>query len=459
MPPRRQHRHATAELRIVRTVRATIPLLGALILGAIVQAPVEAQLQSDARAGARELPRVFLDCQDRPNCDFDHFRTEIRFVSWVRDRTDADVHVLFTSSGLGDGGRQYAIDFVGRGQMQGIDDELTYTSAGTDVGNEVMDGLTQALSFGLLRYAVQTGAARNLQLSYQAANGGAAAAQGTLPENGEDELYDPWNYWTFRFGLSGNMDLQETRSSTRVNPSLSANRVTADWKINTSLWANMRTDRRTLSSGEEIRNDQNSWRASLLVVRSISEHLSVGFDAGGNNSVRNNQRARFSLAPAVEYNYYPYEQANRRQLIAHYTAGVEYSDYEVETVYGLLHETVPRHRVGVQYRAREQWGNAGVGFEGGQYLHDAGLYSFGFSGDVSYRITRGLELNVSGGASFVNDNIHTPLEDIPDEDILLGRRALSSSYRYEGSIGFNYRWGSSFANVVNNRFPRTVRDF
>lgn len=56
----------------------------------------------------------------------------------------------------------------------------------------------------------------------------------------------------------------------------------------------------------------------------------------------------------------------------------------------------------------------------------------------------------------MNDNIHTPAEDIPDEDILLGRQSLPSSYRYEASEAFNYRFGSALANVVNTRFPRFV---
>ncbi len=447
----------------IGSIPAGLPLMGGLLPAALLflllalPQGASAQLQSDSRATSQSPPRVFLDCQDRRNCDFDHFRTEIRFVNWVRDRTDADVHVLFTSTGLPDGGRQYQVDFVGRGEMAGRDDGLTYTSAGTDSQRAEVDGVTQALRLGLIRYAVEAGATQGLEISFEAQvlddDGGDVAGNG----NGQASAYDPWDYWTFRFGLSGNMDLRETRTSSRINPSLSANRVTADWKVNSNIWVNLRRDRRTLASGAEIRNDVNTWRVNALVVRSVSDHISVGMDAGGWNSVSNNQRARISMAPAVEYNYYPYEEANRRQLIAHYAAGAEYSDYEEETVFGATRETLVQHRLGVQYRAREEWGNAGVGFESAQYLHDMDLYSFGFSGDVSYRITRGLELNVSGGASFVNDNIHTPVEDIPDEDILLGRRALPSSYQYEASVGFNYRWGSSFANIVNNRFPRSVR--
>ncbi len=406
-------------------------------------------------------PAAFLDCQVRVNCDFDHFRTHIRFVSWVRDRADADVHVLLTSTGLSNGARSYSLDFVGRRDFEGLDDVITYTSSPDDSRVREVDGLTQTLRLGLVRYAVEAGTAGALEISFVGSvpgEGEATAEGGAAPAVAPAaEPYDPWNAWTFRFGLSGNMDLRETRTNSRVNPSLSANRTTDDWKLNFSGWANLRRESRTLSDGREIRNDQNSWRVSALVVRSITDHMSVGIDAAGSNSVMGNRRARVNLAPALEYNYFPYQQATRRQFIAHYALGVEHSNYLEETIFELTSETVPQHRLGVQYRAREEWGNAGFGVESAQYLHDRSLRSLGFSGDLNYRIARGLELNVSGEAAFVNDNIHVPLRQIPDEDILLGRRALPSSYRYEASLGFNYRWGSSFASVVNNRFPSSVR--
>ncbi len=50
---------------------------------------------------AQERARVFLDCRA---CDFNYLRQEIQFVDYVRDRTDADVHVLATTQGTGGGG-------------------------------------------------------------------------------------------------------------------------------------------------------------------------------------------------------------------------------------------------------------------------------------------------------------------------------------------------------------------
>ena len=50
--------------------------------------------------------KVFLDGQ---NLQWDYIRTEIPFINYVRDRKDADVHVLITTQATGSGGSEYAM--------------------------------------------------------------------------------------------------------------------------------------------------------------------------------------------------------------------------------------------------------------------------------------------------------------------------------------------------------------
>ncbi len=65
-----------------------------------------AQEQSD------EQPiRVFLDCQAFFGCDFDFVRREIAWADWVRNREDADVHLLVTSTQTG-AGRAFDLQFT-----------------------------------------------------------------------------------------------------------------------------------------------------------------------------------------------------------------------------------------------------------------------------------------------------------------------------------------------------------
>src|SRR5215207_4192200 len=55
-------------------------------------------------------PRVFVDCDV---CEADYLAERLAFVTLVRDRTAAEVHVLVTNLGTASGGRAYTIALTG----------------------------------------------------------------------------------------------------------------------------------------------------------------------------------------------------------------------------------------------------------------------------------------------------------------------------------------------------------
>ena len=97
-----------------------------------------AQEPADTALQATEALRVFLDCQTF-FCDFDHFRREISFVNWMRDRQDAQVHILGTSRRTGGGGREHTLAFIGLDDFAGRVDTLMYISSNTDTDTEIRD--------------------------------------------------------------------------------------------------------------------------------------------------------------------------------------------------------------------------------------------------------------------------------------------------------------------------------
>jgi len=97
--------------------------------------------------------RVFLDCE---RCDFSYIRTEVTFIDYVRNREDADVHVLVTTQETGGGGVQFTLKFIGLGRFQGQDETLTYNSPQTATGDERRQWFAERLRVGLVRYAVDS---------------------------------------------------------------------------------------------------------------------------------------------------------------------------------------------------------------------------------------------------------------------------------------------------------------
>jgi hypothetical protein len=97
------------------------------------------------QAGQELALRVFLDC-DR-GCDFDYLRREVNFVNYVRDRRDAQVHVLVTLRETGSGGREFTLDFIGLEEFEADDHVLLFASSGTDTDDERRRGLQNELFF------------------------------------------------------------------------------------------------------------------------------------------------------------------------------------------------------------------------------------------------------------------------------------------------------------------------
>src|SRR6056297_3773330 len=59
----------------------------------------------------KKAPNVYLDCWF---CDNDHIRKEINYVNYVRDRKDADVHIMVTSERAANGGNRYSVFMMGQ---------------------------------------------------------------------------------------------------------------------------------------------------------------------------------------------------------------------------------------------------------------------------------------------------------------------------------------------------------
>ena len=130
-----------------------------------------------------------------------------------------------------------------------------------------------------------------------------------------------------------------------------------------------------------------------------------------------------------------------------------YYDHEEITQFEKLTETIWEGSLRWGIGFRQPWGTANVNATAEGFLNDpATFHRLSFGGRVSIRIARGLEWNVGGNVSRIRDQIYIPLEELSDEDILLGRRQLPTNSSWQMSTGFSFTFGSIYNNVVNNRF-------
>lgn len=391
--------------------------------------------------------RVFLECQI---CDFDLVRTDISYVDWMRDRADADLHIIARFERTGGGGLRHTLDFLGLQRHLGKADTLTYFSGRDDSQDVMRRGLNRVLQIGLMRYVADTDIASRVEIEV------ADPPEGTT-STAEARAADPWNAWVFSVGGSGFMIGESTRTQTSINANLGANRVTAAWKLNFSGRGSYGRQSFTYTPSGSERDTttvsiNRSYFGNGLIVRSLTGHTSFGGRVTVGTSTFGNTELSIDVQPAIEYNLFPYSESTRRQLLVQYGAGMQSQRYREETVYFLMDETRGIHSFLTDFTTRQQWGSFNIGINGRQYLHDTSLYNLGVDGGASVNVTRGLSVNVSGRYSMIRDQISLARRNLTAEEVLLRQRQAATNFSYITQVGLTYRFGSSVQNVVNPRF-------
>ena len=399
------------------------------------------RLQPPAAAQAPPQIRVFLDCN---NCFEDYLQTEIIFVDYVRDRTEADVHVLVTSLGTGSGGREYTVAFIGAGRFAGVDRALKAVTTSSDPDDVVRRQIANTLRVGLLQYVAQDGVPQQLAVAVS------LGSEDRRPAVAGDR----WRNWVFSLRGQAGFDGEESSREVNVGASVSADRITPDWKITFGSEFDHEYERFNIDEEDEepfeVERREREFR--WLVVKGLGEHWSAGATGDVESSTFENTSLAISAAPAVEFNVFPYSQYTRRQLRILYAIGPHVVDYYEETLFGKTEETLTQHELSATFDQREQWGTLAARLEWSQYLHDLGLSRLEADGEVSWRVVRGLSVTAEVNASRIRDQLSLPSRGATPEEILLELRELRSGYDYEFSFGLTYTFGSIFSSVVNPRF-------
>src|SRR2546423_6719453 len=407
--------------------------------------PLDAQ--DSTRTAQDSAVRVFLDCPDT-FCDFDYYRTEITFVNWVRDRQYAQVHVLVTTQRTG-GGQEYTLAFIGLERFVGTVDTLRWNSRASDTQDDIRRGIAQMLRLGLVRSAAKTPIAKNLTISYSA------------PTSASAQVRDPWNYWVFRASMSANLNGEKSFKAQYWYGTLSADRITDNWKIRFAVSQNYSQSDFTIpifdSTGAQIdeakvRNITRGNDASALVVRSLGAHWSFGTRALASSSTYLNEDLALRFAPAIEYNVIPYSQSTRRLLTFRYEVGPTAYRYTDTTIFNRVREVRFSQSLNASLSIKQPWGSAGIALEGSNYLDDFGKNRLTMFGNGDFRIYKGLSASLFGSIGLIHDQLSIPKAGASEQEVLLRRRQLSTSYQYFGYFSLRYTFGSKFANIVNPRF-------
>ncbi len=358
--------------------------------------------KATAQEAALDPLSVFLDCE-RFICDFDHFRREVDFINYARDRQDADLHVLVTTQGTGAGGREYTFAFIGLRDLAPRQDTLRHVSRPDDTDAEVRDDLVQTFRLGLVRYVAETPAGRLLDIRFLADPGAIAPVQ-LSPED------DPWNLWSFRARISTELEGESRQNSVGFEGSLRANRTTEDLKIELGTRGDYERQNFELSDGTELESTRRNYDVDGLIVWSLGDHWSIGGQSAVTAATRLNQDLAIRAGPALEYNIFPYAHSTRKQLTFLYKVGVASFQYEEITLFDKTEETRPEHSLDVSASVNQPWGEVSGSLELSSFLDDFSQHRIDLSSRLEIRIVRGLSFDVRGSVARVKDQIYLPRE-------------------------------------------------
>jgi hypothetical protein len=381
--------------------------------------------------------RVYLDCSF---CDHSYIKQNSTDVMYVRDRTQADVHLLFTSQQSGSGGRSEKIQFLGLGVYKHLSDILSYSTTVNMSSDEIRQLRLRYIELGLMRYRIEAGQEDQIEFVIH--------SQDTAAKVEEE---DPWNSWVYSMYAGARFNGQETSHFRNINGGGAAKRITESNKFILNAGYSQNHSRYVYDNDETIGIQRSAWVNAQDVV-SINDHWSYGFFTNAGNSIFSNYRLYAVGKAGLEFDLFDYAESFNKQAIVAYNLGARYNNYYDTTVFNRLDDQLAFHELTIGGTVKENWGNFSSTVTYQNFLHDFSLNSISLWMNLKIRLFKGFSWRFNGSFNILNNQVNIASQGASKEDLLLQQQQLGSGYTYYMNTGINYSFGSMYNSVVNPRF-------
>ncbi len=366
---------------------------------------------------------------------------EISFAHFVTDRNLAQVLIVIDAQNVSTQGREYIISFSGQADLKGIRDELRYLPEPGETEETINATLVKTIKIGLIKYAARTAIGENISIDYEHTEEQVAAVK------------DKWNYWLFSINFNFDINGEKSMKGGSVGGGFSARRITDSWKIRAS--AHTYYNKNTFDMEEidlaytDITRNSNFHG---LLVKSINDHWSVGAFAEASQATYYNNQFSSELAPALEYNIFPYIESEKRSFTFLYRFGYIYKKYWEETIYGKIREGLLQTSLMADVEIYKDWGSIESSLTGSVYLKDFTKNRLTWSFEIDVRIFKQLKFDIEWRVSMIHDQVFLERGGVDYEEVLLRRKRLETLYDYSIELGFSYSFGNLNNNVLNPVF-------
>jgi hypothetical protein len=420
--------------------KASLFVLLLVVACVVLQAKDYTTFHTVNPAAFKQIDRLKVFLEGR-GLDFNYIRRNIDFIDFVNDPKASDVHIIVTQNQTGGGGINYILNFYSSNFGQIGDFSLNCIIMPGDTPDMVREFITRTLKLGLMPYINETNDGSMIQIQYT--------------NNGDEkketpESIDKWKNWVFRIDANGGFRLEQSISRYNYSYNLRADKITEKIKIRLSYF-DWKRNEEIRTNGNLLTNVNINKNSNIQSVYSLSESWSAGLFISYFQSTFLNTRHSLGVKPAIEYNFFPWDEADKRVFTIAYFAGLEVKNYYETTIFGKKTENLWAHNLKLNFELVQPWGGVETRLEGSSYFHDLSKNRITFSSGISFRITRGLSFNVGLRAENVHNQLYLPARGISIEDILMGKQKLPSTFELSGDMGIRIQFGSLYNNVINNR--------
>ena len=279
---------------------------------------------------------VFLDCR---SCDFVYIRKDIRFVDWVRDQSDAVVHVQIITQRTGSGGRKYNVDFIGQHNFSALNKNSHFALPPQIGQDKTREKISNIIKVGLLPYMSSSKLLNQIKITYS----------DHRQESHQKPVEDPWDNWVFEIDGDGSLDKEASQTSYEIDGMFSARRITEAWRLQIYIRSEYENDR-FQNQEKEITSSTREYRGRWRIVKSLGSHWSLGIRGRIISNTYDNMDLSWQFGPALEYSLFNYEEEARRVITLAYSVNPKFDNYTATTIYGRLNGRLVDHAIQLDLR-------------------------------------------------------------------------------------------------------------
>jgi hypothetical protein len=347
--------------------------------------------------------------------------------------------VFITEQKTGSEGKRLTISFIGRENFSGQDETLFYFAPQSSTDIEKREGLTRVVEMGLMPYVAQTSEAINMEIRYN-------KKHEPLVEINDDS----WDYWVFMIDMGGGLNAEESVKGYSLNNAVNANRITEAWKFKNSFEL-LYEEEKFSQDGQELTSSLRKWELKSEAVKSLSDRWSAGLEGELFSTTYKNIQSGYSISPAIEYNIFPWVEAERRKFTLVYRLGLAAWRYHEITLYDKLREQLWFQAVELDLQMTQPWGEVDFEVKANQYPQKKDMYSIQLDIELSLRLSSSWSFVLETTFESIHDQIYLPKGDATIDEILLKRRQLATTYNLATVFSLRFTFGSIYNNIINRR--------